>query len=394
MMHNSIKELFDYIKSDGVPKHNKENFIKALCDKFGLVRDKKVFYSDFFAVRISFSKTGNFSNTVLSLSALQKYDAIPVFVILISSKEDIEPKILMINSSFLKKISHSSKELRLDNIKGSFNGSDIMKEYQGIVNTDNKFENAEKLFAYHCGFSWKDNLERLVEATNAIVAKKNKLVIANETREVIYNSIIRAQDFISSSNFSLLFKDLDERVKSVRNEILIASRIENVNIRGRLIEALITSSSEVRENLLKDLANIEKMLPICDTKNGLGDYNVSFDNGNTQIDIKTKIVYLHSNPKAYNIDKFLGAMSDNDTIFLLYFVGINEMGVFNTVLCSVYDIHLIDGTVVQEHWAGRNSRGVTQFYGEVLDSILNQENFKTSIDYDKAKDFVDKLIIL
>lgn len=393
-MHSSIKELFNYIKSDEAPKHNKEKFTKSLCDKFGLVRDKTIFYSDFFAVRVSFSKTGNFSNTVLSLSALQKYDAIPIFVVLISSKEEIEPKILMINSSFLKKISHSSKELRLDNIKGSFNGSDIIKEYQGIINTDNEFENAEKLFAYHCGVSWKDNLERLVEATNAIVAKKNKLVIANETREVIYKSIIRAQDFVASSNFSLLFSDLNERVRTVKNEILIASRIENVNIRGRLIEALITSSSEVRESLLKDLANIEKTLPAYDTKNGLGDYNVSFDNGNTQTDIKTKIVYLHSNPKAYNIDKFLEAMSDNDTIFLLYFVGINEMGVFNTVLCSVYDNQLIEGTVVQEHWAGRNSRGVTQFYGEVLDSILKQETFKTSIDYDKAKDFVNNLIML
>jgi len=35
------------------------------------------------------------------------------------------------NTTFLKKISHSSHELRTDNIKGSFNGSDIMVVYEG-----------------------------------------------------------------------------------------------------------------------------------------------------------------------------------------------------------------------------------------------------------------------
>ena len=38
------------------------------------------------------------------------------------------------NTTFLHKISHSSQDLRVDNIKGSFNGHDIMREFEGVCN--------------------------------------------------------------------------------------------------------------------------------------------------------------------------------------------------------------------------------------------------------------------
>jgi len=40
----------------------------------------------------------------------------------------------MANTTFLKKISHSSHQLRVDNVRGSFLGHDIMREYEGIEN--------------------------------------------------------------------------------------------------------------------------------------------------------------------------------------------------------------------------------------------------------------------
>lgn len=39
---------------------------------------------------------------------------------------------LYANSTLLRKISHSSQELRVDNIKDSFDGSDIIRELEGI----------------------------------------------------------------------------------------------------------------------------------------------------------------------------------------------------------------------------------------------------------------------
>ncbi len=63
---------------------------------------------------------------------------------------------MLANTTFLKKISHSSKELRLDNIKGSFNGGDIMTEIASLKNEPPAFES---LFAYHSGLPFQDNLE-------------------------------------------------------------------------------------------------------------------------------------------------------------------------------------------------------------------------------------------
>ena len=95
------------------------------------------------------------------------------------------------------------------------------------------------------------------------------------------------------------------RCEKCKNEILVASHIENVNIRGRLIESLITADDDERDSIVRNLKYLEQALPAYDTKNGLGDYCVEFDNLCTYTDIKTKVVYLASNPKAYNIDKFL-----------------------------------------------------------------------------------------
>jgi len=65
-----------------------------------------------------------------------------------------ENHILLANSTLLRKISHSSQQLRVDNIKGSFNGSDIFRELDGITNEP---ANVERLFDIHreIGFEGK-----------------------------------------------------------------------------------------------------------------------------------------------------------------------------------------------------------------------------------------------
>ena len=117
-----------------------------------------------------------------------------------------------------------------------------------------------------------------------------KYEVTIEIRNSIYKSVERVQKFISSDNFLVLNNGLNSRVKKCSDWILVASLIENVNIRGHLIEALVTSSDEEQKILTQKLVKEESNLPVYDTKSGLGDYHVKFNNGDTYTDIKTKVV--------------------------------------------------------------------------------------------------------
>lgn len=387
-MNLRCKEFVDYIVNHA-PQHNKKVVEDNVCAQFNLTKDRKVYHNEYFAVRFSYSKSASdsFSNTVLSLSALEKYDKIPFFVVLV--RQSSTNLILLANTTFLKKISHSSQELSMTNIKGSFNGSDIMRNYD---NRQNAPENFDYLFALHQGLDWEDNLSRLVDASSSIQPVNQKFEPTETEKSNIFDSISRASAFVSSKQFNVLEDDLNERCNKCRKEILIASHIENTNIRGRLIESLITSDDVEGQQIINNLHNLEAALPSYDTKNGLGDYYREFDNGDTYTDIKTKVIYLNSNPKAYNIDKFLMQMADSKSVFLFFFIGVNEESIFKTLLCSVYHGKLIDNTILQFHWAGRNTRGAAQFNGTAIDEMLNEQSFVNDIDTTKSETFLQELI--
>lgn len=387
-MNTNCKTFVEYITTQA-PKHNKQALEEDVYSRFKLTKDRKVYHNEYFAVRFSYSKStsDSFSNTVLSLSALEKYDKIPFFVVLV--RQSADNLIFLANTTFLNKISHSSKELSMTNIKGSFNGSDIIRNYNGKLNSP---ENFDYLFAIHQGLDWEDNLSRLVDASSNIRPVNQKFMPSPEETVNIFSSIDRSNSFISSESFSVLEKDLNERCSLCRDAILIASHIENTNIRGRLIESLITSNEEERQEIIKNLQNIETALPSYDTKNGLGDYCRKFDNGDTYTDIKTKIIYLNSNPKAYNVDKFLKQMADSRSIFLFFFIGVDEKSIFKTILCSVYHDKLLDNTILQFHWAGRNTRGAAQFNGVAIDEMLKEREFHNNINCQKAKNFLNDLL--
>lgn len=385
-MHKSVENFINYITNEA-PQHNKLALVADCANRFNFVKDRTVYHCDYFAVRFSSTKNKSFSNTILSLSHLEKYDHIPFFVVV--SSKDNPNTIYLANSTFLKKTSHSSKELTITNIKGSFNGSDIIKEAYGLSNTPDNFE---QLFSIHKGLNWQENLQRLVEATNNIVSRNTRFNPTDSDVKTIYNSIDRAQQFVNSSYFNTLKEDLDERCNKVRGEILAVSLIENVNIRGRLIEALITADENKQAKLRQEIASLEKDLPVYDTENDLGDYKRRFDTDNTYTDIKTKIVYLNSSPKAYNIDKFLHVMSESDSVFLFFFIAIDQNDIINTILCSVYHSRLIDASLIQTHWSGRNSRGTTQFQSCILNEIVSDSNFHNNIDQEKALAYINQLL--
>ena len=384
--NETVEILCDFIKRhDGI--NDKAKLGKLVQDKFSLIQDRKVFYCKDFAIRFSKSENKRMSNTVLSLSALQKYDDRPFIVCIVSSSKNYME---LANSTFLKKISHSSQELRVDNIKGSFNGGDIMDPVNGLENCPDNFK---ELFLFHSSFTFDENLERLVESTNGIVGRVQKFTPSPSQQMILDESIKRAKDFISSDYYKDLINDLDTRTSSVQNEIAIAAFIDNVNIRGRIIEYLITDNGSDLKNRLIDSLRNNKAIESFKTEDKLGDYNKDYDLYSTSTDIKTKVLFLDGNPKAYNIDKLLEFLASDKSVYMIYLIGINEDKSIITRLCSVFDKRLIEATNIIHHWAGRNSRGVAQFIGKALSDILYD---KPRFEFDEStanaflKDMISK----
>ena len=385
-MNRAVYLLIDYIRSrDGIA--DKAALTKSVQENFNLTKDRSVYYSEYFAIRFSSSRSRSFSNTVIALSTLQKYDMLPFLVCQVTPYENI---LYLANTTFLSKVSHSSQELRVNNIRGSVNGSDIIKVFNGLVNTP---ENFEVLFNIHAAVGFNENLPRLVEATNDITGHGSKFVVSDMSLGTILEAPDRAIEFVVSSEYLQLKSDLDARVSQVTDAILVAGYIENVNIRGRVIEYMITGEDDERRRQLVDaIVQSNGEFPKFKTTNDLGDYTQVFDQYETTTDVKTKIMILNSNPKAYNIDKLLEYLSKEKTVFMFYFIGIEPQNIVNQVLVSMFQTELLESTIVLKHWAGRNSRGVTQFQGSVLNKlILTPDN---GIDRKASRDFLQKLIAL
>lgn len=386
MMHKDVVSFINFIKSkDGVA--NKANLIVEVQKKFKLTKDRSVYYSKHFSVRFSYSSSLSFSNTVISLSNLQKYDDLPFIVCLVTPSKNI---LYLANTTFLQKISHSSQLLRVDNIRGSINGSDIAKKFGDLENSSKNFE---KLFSIHAELGFEGNLARLVEATTNISPSGKKFVVSSIAKKTLQNAPERAIDFSESKEYLQLKADLDAKVEKYKTEILIAGFIENVNIRGRIIEYLIAGEDEkLRESLVTALHDSSNVIPGFRTKNGLADYIRTFDKYDTATDVKTKIMVLSSNPKGYNIDKLLEFLASEKSVFMFYFIGIEPNKIVNKILISMFQVDLLKSTILLKHWSGRNSRGVTQFEGETISRLILSPNNK--IDKTASTKFLDTLINL
>lgn len=377
-----MEDLVDFIaQRDGIA--DKSRLSTLVEQAFGLRKEGKVFFGRWFAIRFCSAKK-NFSNTVLALSVLQKYDDLPFIVCLVTPKRN---HLFLANTTFLKKVSHSSQELRKDNVRGSFNGSDIMRDFEGVENTPEHFE---FLFNAHENYTFEENLDRLVEATNHIAPIGKRFVPSPSQTQCIYDSVRRAVAFMDSSAYTKLNQDLNDRVRAVQSSIAIASSIDNVNQRGRVIEYLITAEDDdVKATLIARLCNGEP-LPEIYTADQLGDYSRTFPKYRTETDIKTKVLCRCSNPKGYNVDKLLAFLAEEDSVYLVYIVAIDENGGVQTRLCTIFNRQLLSSTRIIRHCAGRNSRGATLYDGRALEEII--EDFDPAIDQEAALEFLQACI--
>ncbi len=348
------------------PAATKQQIAAATAGALNLTKHRSVYACEAYAVRFAAATGKPFSNWVLSLSALRKVDSVPVVVVVVRPNST---DFLLANATLMKKVSHSSHRLAVDNIRGSFLGHDILREYEGIANRP---ENFETLFAIHQEFTWEENIERLVEATNAIAARGKRFTAGESEVAAVLDSPQLADRFVGSTEYRQLKHQLAALVAEQSADILEAAHIDNVNVRGNTIEQLITGG--INEHGLADMVRFVGRIEL-------------------QLEIKTKLLDRASSPKAYNIDKLLEVLSTGTTAVAFLFVGIDRHS--ECVVCatvSVFDTTVLDATRIQHHWAGRNSRGVTQLTGNL--TPLFSPDYQEVIDVSKGQEFLGRLLDL
>lgn len=368
-MNAALTKLISFLRSyaNNHPRCSKFELANVTASHFGLRQSRSVYHCPDFAIRFSVASGTSFSNVVLSLSALRKYDKKP-FIVCVVRPKGVEP--LMANTTFLKKISHSSHQLRVDNVRGSFLGHDIMREYEGIENIP---ENFDDLFEIHTQFTWDENLERLVERTNAIAPVGRPFEPSEVEIERILSAPKIAKRLSADREYLQIRDELSQTAKDNVKEILRAGHIHNVNLRGNEIERIMTraGASHKLENTTKILTSGVRLM----------------------VDIKSKMFNLTSNPKGYNIDKVLKELGARYTVISFFFIGIDiDRGEIQTSLASIFDHTILKATRIQFHWAGRSSRGVTQLTSEFTSAL--KPEFSESIDVGKAQSFLKYLINL
>jgi hypothetical protein len=204
------------------------------------------------------------------------------------------------NSTFLRRVSHSSHALRVDNVRGSFNSSDVLRHYDGVANVP---ENFGRLLAIHAGNSWSENLERLVESTHSIVARGRRYEPDERERANILLAPSVAGRVSSSAGYQSRREALESGIQAKAAAILSLALVDNVNVRGNRIEQLITGRDDTRS---------------------VGDTRFALEEGiELHVEVKTKLLDRTSAPKAYNIDKLLQLYGSGTAAVSFCFVGID-----------------------------------------------------------------------
>lgn len=90
--------------------------------------------------------------------------------------------------------------------------------------------------------------------------------------------------------------------------------------------------------------------------------------------------------------KMLEFLATNRSVFMFYFVGVDPGKIVNTVLVSMFQRDLLRSTIILPHWAGRNSRGVTQFEGKTINDLIMTP--RSSIDEAESVECLKRVIAL
>jgi hypothetical protein len=76
---------------------------------------------------------------------------------------------------------------------------------------------------------------------------------------------------------------------------------------------------------------------------------------------------------------------------MFYFIGIDFDKVLDPVLVSMFHEKVLANTILIKHWAGRNSRGVSQLNGKRIKELFTDRT-PTNISLDKSIEFLNNVI--
>ncbi len=346
---------------------DKQRVADVIAAQFGLTQKRSLYVGPALAVRFSQvnKPDGPFSNVVLSLRALLKVDDRPVLVCVVQPGRT---RLLLANTTMLRKISHSSKSLRVDNVRGSFLGSDIAPSVAGLDNTPANFE---ALFAHHLLLDPDEQLERLVVATQGITPTKQRLRLTPAMEGLLMQAPARAAALADERELQQLTDAAQRQATTFADALGRAAEHDNVNLRGQLIEVLVLGTeAEARAAALALASGRTPTLPPLG--HGLGDAARQVGGHLLLIDLKSKRLDMPSNPKGYNVDKALAHLATADGALGLLLVGLRPGAPPIVRFASIFEPRLLATARVVDHWAGRGGRGVTLLSGEALRAVIEE----------------------
>lgn len=377
-MNKKIEEIKNFIE-DFVKNNNKktakqikEEIEKEFGKKFNIEKNRSLWiFSDFVIRFSSVENEKNGGNTICSFKKIIKYDYIPCICCVIRPQK---VDFFLMNLSFVKKISHSSIRLIKDKIRGSINLPDILKIYQDIPNS---FNNFNKLFFIHKNQNKNNNIERIIGNTENVVSNKIKFNPTDEEKIKIIKAIYLSKEISDSEQYKNIDYQLKEEIKYKKMSIIQCAKENNTKNRGDSIEKIITGTE-----IDHDICDFEKTFYYNLNEIHLG------------IGLKTRTLSgKNSSPCLYNIDKMLRYLSIDYNLFSLFMIRINiEEEKIDSVLISIFDQIILKKTMINPHWASKNSRGHAQLSHKNCQSIYNYD-FKEKIDIDIAKEYIEKLLV-
>lgn len=332
-----------------------------------IVKDGALFCGDGYALRLSSDDTGtaNSSNTICGFRKIVKYDDVPCVSCNVRPKE---AEFSLMNTTFIKKVSHSSQKLTVNKMRGSINHTDIMKEVEEIKNDPCNFV---KLLKIHRSVYQKDNIERIVNSTLDIKPSKEKFTPTEKERKRLFASPFLSKAIAGSDEYRDINNKLHQKVQSEHDRIIECAKQNNAKNRGDGIEEIITGKKPDHG--------------LCDVIESI------YDETSVGIGIKTKIVSDGSNPTLYSIDKVLQWLADG-SIFALFIIEVDSNNkVIRKILLSIFDRTIIEASTIQQHWSGRNARGHTQLEFSKCYNIFD-DDYSESIDINFSKKYIKKLL--
>jgi len=142
------------------PTGGKDALVRDSETRFRLGRDGALRVGQHFALRINENtQSEKFPHAVVAIRKIVKYDHLPVVACLLTPTGQ---RLLLANTSFVRKVSHSSHRMRRVCLRGSILGNDIMSRCCGIPNSP---ENFQQLWSIHEQSDREANLDRIVEGT-------------------------------------------------------------------------------------------------------------------------------------------------------------------------------------------------------------------------------------